>query len=149
MEEGEAPSRVGLCKYSYSLSLAATETSQGHPLPANHPLFAPEPFLAPGGLNMSHRLPRASSPSQQYFAADDRSVPPPVMMRGPSPVNHGPGYAQLPNHGEDMRKLMEESTAARESARVLSEALVYTRPEELAAKPIIQVSAYFRLSLKA
>ena len=32
---------------------------------------------------------------------------------------------------------MEESTAAKESARVLLEALVYTRPEELASKPII------------
>ncbi len=35
--------------------------------------------------------------------------------------------------------MIEESTAAKESARVLAEALVFTRPEELDGKPIIKV----------
>jgi len=61
------------------------------------------------------------------------------------PSLYGPGYAQLPNHGEDMRRLTDECTAARESARVLSEALIYTRPDELEAKPIIQVCIFVML----
>lgn len=46
----------------------------------------------------------------------------------------------MPNHSEDMMRLIEESTAAQESARVLTEALVYSRPEDLEHKPIIRVS---------
>ena len=54
----------------------------------------------------------------------------------------GPGYANLPSHTDDIRRLIEESTAAKESARVLAEALVFTRPEDLEQKPIIRVSLY-------
>lgn len=49
----------------------------------------------------------------------------------------GPAYAALPNHSDDIRRLHEESIAAKESARVLTEALVFTRPEDLGNKPII------------
>jgi hypothetical protein len=52
----------------------------------------------------------------------------------------GPGYSALPSHGDDIRRLVEESTAGKESARVLQEALVFTRPDELDSKPIIRVS---------
>lgn len=52
----------------------------------------------------------------------------------------GPGYANLPSHSEDMRRLIEESIAGKEAARVLSEALVYSRPEELLERPIVRVS---------
>lgn len=38
---------------------------------------------------------------------------------------------------------MEECTAAKESARLLGDALVYTRPEELDHKPVIRVSNIF------
>lgn len=38
---------------------------------------------------------------------------------------------------------MEECTAARESARLLGDALIYTRPEELDHKPVIRVSIFF------
>lgn len=61
----------------------------------------------------------------------------------PSSQGHGgpggPGYAHLPSHQDDIRRLIEESTAAKESARVLAEALVFTRPEDLDSKPIIKV----------
>lgn len=52
----------------------------------------------------------------------------------------GPGYANLPSHNDDMRRLLEESMAGKEAARVLSEALVYSRPEDLDQRPIISVS---------
>jgi len=62
-----------------------------------------------------------------------------------SPIDShiGPGYAHMPNHGEDIRRLLDESIAAKEAARVLAEALVFTRPSELNAKPIINVSCFF------
>jgi hypothetical protein len=41
---------------------------------------------------------------------------------------------------EDLRRLLEECAAAKESARVLSEALVYTKPEQLNEKDVIKVS---------
>ena len=65
------------------------------------------------------------------------------MPRSPGNVMaaHGPGYPALPSHHDDIRRLMEDCTAAKESARVLAEALVYTRPEELKHKPIIGVRA--------
>jgi hypothetical protein len=78
-----------------------------------------------------------SSPSLGHML---NGMAPPMASRGKSPERFGPGYAALPNHGEDMRRLSEECTAAKESARVLSEALVYTRPEDLELKPIIRVS---------
>ncbi|ORX33522.1 hypothetical protein BD324DRAFT_639653 [Kockovaella imperatae] len=89
----------------------------GIPLPADHQAFAPDTFYEPT------RPP------------DANSVPPPVPIR--QPHNRGPGYAALPDHGEDLRRLLEECTAARESARVLAEALVFTRPDELEHKPLI------------
>lgn len=45
----------------------------------------------------------------------------------------------MPDPLEDMRRLLDECTAAKESARVLSEALVYTRPEDLETKDVILV----------
>ena len=53
----------------------------------------------------------------------------------------GPGYANLPSHQDDMKRLIDESMAAKESATLLQEAVVFTRPEELANKPIIRVSS--------
>ena len=101
---------------------------QGIPLPTDHQAFAPETFYDT----------RQSSPHSRPRSAlnfDPHSVPPPVPIRG----SHlrGPEYANLPDHGEDMRRLLEECTAAKESARVLAEALVFTRPEELEDKPLI------------
>lgn len=58
----------------------------------------------------------------------------------PGRIHGGPRYADLPNSSEDMRKLEDECASAREGARVLSEALVFTQPSELNSKPIIQVS---------
>ena len=61
-----------------------------------------------------------------------------IDARSRSPDHRfGPAYASLPNHSDDIRRLHEESVAAKESARVLTEALVYTRPEDLHSKPII------------
>ena len=137
------------CSQSYRLG---AEISKGMPLPADHHLYATEPIFAVGFPYSNSPNPsepnslagsrRPSSPSLQHLALDDRSIPLPIPLRAPSPsVNRfGPGYAQLPNHGEDMRRLMEECTAARESARVLSEAVIFTRPEDLERKPIIRVS---------
>lgn len=83
---------------------------------------------------------RPSSPSIQHYGIDDRSVPPPMAFRPPSPGRHGPAYANLPNHDVDMRRLTDESTAGKEAASLLTEALVFTRPDELELKPIVQVS---------
>jgi hypothetical protein len=63
-----------------------------------------------------------------------------VDARSKTPdVRYGPAYAALPNHSDDIRRLLEETIAAKESARVLTEALVFTRPEDLPSKPIIKV----------
>lgn len=124
---------------------------QGIPLPADFSAFTPENFYAhrePGSFD-SGALPsvpssfagsrRPSSPNA--LGPNDRSVPPPLPHRVASPLHMGgPGYANLPNHSDDIRRLVEECTAARESARVLAEALVFTRPHELDSKPIIRVS---------
>lgn len=91
-------------------------------------------------------------PKHHLYAADELVQPPAPYSqsnsrRGSEPVidsrsrspehRFGPAYAALPNHSDDIRRLLEESIAAKESARVLTEALVYTRPEDLASKPII------------
>jgi len=69
------------------------------------------------------------------------SIPPPLPQRGQSPHHMaGLGHANVPSHGEDIRRLMDECTAAREAATVLAEALVFTRPNELELKPVIRVS---------
>ncbi|ORY24881.1 hypothetical protein BCR39DRAFT_545694 [Naematelia encephala] len=115
------------------------ESDLGKPLPADHPLYTPDSFytahITPPNSLPSSRRP-SSPPSLSHLGPNDRSVPPPLPIRGPSPTFGG--YAQLPNHGEDMRRLTDECIAAKESARVLMEALVYTRPEELELKPIIR-----------
>ncbi|KAK4683955.1 hypothetical protein P7C73_g6253, partial [Tremellales sp. Uapishka_1] len=80
-----------------------------------------------------------SSPSLQQLADLSLNPPPPSKpLRPSSPGSFGPGYARLPDHGEDMRRLMDECTAAKETARVLSDALVYTKPEELESKDVIR-----------
>jgi len=127
-------------------------TTKGSPLPTDFQAFNPENFYARGMAPFdSNSLPsvpssfnpsrRASSPNGGMLGVNDRSVPPPVPHRGPSPLHMGggPGYANLPSHGDDMRRLVDECTAAKESARVLAEALVFTSPEELDKKPIIKV----------
>ncbi|KIR70398.1 hypothetical protein I310_05644 [Cryptococcus deuterogattii CA1014] len=77
-----------------------------------------------------------SSPSHVHQALS----PPPAPVRHiqQQPAYGGPGYVNLPSHGEDIRRLMEECMAAKESARLLGDALVYTRPEELDHKPVIR-----------
>ncbi|WVR04273.1 hypothetical protein IAU60_001273 [Kwoniella sp. DSM 27419] len=114
------------------------EPDFGNPLPADHPIFNSEPAYRHSAQQPQATPPHSlsasrhpSSPSLQHLSLSQH--PP----RGPSPGHFGPGYANLPNHGEDIRRLVDECTAARESARVLTEALVYTRPEELEHKPII------------
>ncbi|WVQ97500.1 hypothetical protein IAU59_004614 [Kwoniella sp. CBS 9459] len=122
------------------------EPDFGNPLPADHPIFGGEPMY-PNQVQWSQRPPshanslggrRASSPSlQQHQSAQQGMQPPAIPPRGASPGKFGHGYTDLPSHGEDIRRLVDECTAAKESARVLTEALVYTRPEELEHKPII------------
>lgn len=128
----------------------APSDRQGVPLPTDFTSFPPDRFYAnrdPGSFD-SAPLPgvpssytgsrRPSSPNG--LGPNDRSAPLPQHNRAPSPLhNGGPGYAHLPSHGDDIRRLVEECTAAKESARVLAEALVYTRPHELDSKPIIRV----------
>ena len=127
-------------------------TLQGTPLPADYQGFQPEnfytsnPYGSPDNTMLASQTRQASSPNPLPLAINDRSVPPPVPHRGPNPMQMGgPGYASLPNHGDDVRRLVEESTAAKESSRVLSEALVYTRPEELEQKPVIKVGQIMRV----
>lgn len=95
-------------------------------MPPKHPLFAADELTQP--------------PSAPYTQANSRRGSEPMVdnNRAPSPDHrHGPAYAALPNHSDDIRRLHEESIAAKESARVLTEALVFTRPEDLSSKPII------------
>jgi hypothetical protein len=96
---------------------------QGQPIPPKHQLYAsdnlPRPEYAPASR-------RGSEPMQ-----DQRSKTPDLRYNGPA-------YAALPNHSDDIRRLIEECVAAKESARVLTEALVFTRPEDLPSKPIIK-----------
>ncbi|OCF40210.1 hypothetical protein I317_05967 [Kwoniella heveanensis CBS 569] len=121
------------------------EADFGNPLPADHPIFGGEPMY-PNQAQWSHPPSHAnsigsrrpSSPSlQQLSSAQQTMQAPAIPTRGASPGKFGPGYTDLPSHGEDIRRLVDECTAAKESARVLTEALVYTRPEELEHKPII------------
>ncbi|WWC87356.1 uncharacterized protein L201_002245 [Kwoniella dendrophila CBS 6074] len=123
------------------------ESEIGNPLPADHPIFSPEAFYnqrptqAYSNPSTGPGSRRPSSPSLQHLSLlpQNQGLLPPSAQRGPSPGNYGgPGYTNLPNHGEDIRKLTDECTAAKESARVLSEALVFTKPEDLDHKPVIQ-----------
>ncbi|KIR78097.1 hypothetical protein I305_04739 [Cryptococcus gattii E566] len=125
------------------------ESDYGHPLSADHPIFntnelpsQPQPptnqianlqIQSPPSISTSWH---GSSPSHVHQALS----PPPAPVRHiqQQPAYGGPGYANLPSHGEDIRRLMEECTAAKESARLLGDALVYTRPEELDHKPVIR-----------
>nr|XP_019047665.1 hypothetical protein I302_04281 [Kwoniella bestiolae CBS 10118]OCF26595.1 hypothetical protein I302_04281 [Kwoniella bestiolae CBS 10118] len=122
------------------------ESDIGNPLPVDHPIFDPEPFynqrLSQSYGNGPQSYPgsrRPSSPSLQQLPAQQGLPPPPLPQRGASPGHYGgPRYADLPSHNEDIRRLTDECTAAKESARVLSEALVFTKPEELEHKPVIE-----------
>nr|XP_018265924.1 uncharacterized protein I303_02301 [Kwoniella dejecticola CBS 10117]OBR88082.1 hypothetical protein I303_02301 [Kwoniella dejecticola CBS 10117] len=119
------------------------ESDIGNPLPVDHPIFSPEPFYTQRSSHQhvpsNQPFPssrRASSPSLQHTSALQQDM----LHNGhrvASPAYGGPGYANLPSHGDDIRKLVDECTAAKESARVLSEALIFTRPDELERKPII------------
>ena len=104
------------------------------PLPIDHPLIAP-----PTAANIpSHDLPHSS------HTAFAESIPQRTIfgsLRRPKPHNSldygGPGYENLPSHQEDIHRLINESTAAKETAHLLQDALVFTRPDELASKPVI------------
>ena len=126
--------------------LRSSSFIQGVPLPEDHQIYVPQPTYANGFSSYASEPPslagsrRPSPPSLQNVPLDDRSFLPPMPLPMPSPRHFGPGYAQLPDHGEDMRRLGNECIAAKESARVLSEALVFTRPDELESKPIIGVN---------
>ncbi|WVQ68769.1 uncharacterized protein L199_006978 [Kwoniella botswanensis] len=123
------------------------ESEIGNPLPVDHPIFSPEPFYAqrhnqtysnPQSFPGSRR-PSSPSLSQLPLQQTNQGYPPALPQRGASPGHYGgPRYADLPSHGEDLRRLIDECTAAKESARVLSEALVFTKPEELEHKPVIE-----------
>lgn len=116
---------------------------QGRPLPEDHLSFQPEAMYPSRVFDQAQNRMYQSHSDQAGqivgggFHRDDYA-----RSRGSSPgrMNGGPGYADLPSHGEDVKKLGDECNAAREAARVLSEALVFTRPDELDSKPIIQVS---------
>jgi hypothetical protein len=95
----------------------------------------PTPSPAP---NTARRLVEPAAAAAVATAASKLAVKP-TSNRPGSPGGFGPSYASLPDHHEDMRRLIEECTAAKESARVLAEALVYTRPEELEHKGVIKV----------
>lgn len=144
MEESQAASGIGTGAFA-QLPLADV---QGKPLPADNQTFQPEAmyptrlFDGPYGTPPVSRT--GSSPSVGHMLS---GPPPPIPSRGRSPEHFGPGYAHLPSHNDDMRRLTDECIAAKESARVLSEALVYTRPDELELKPVIRVSRviWFRL----
>ncbi|KAK8846581.1 hypothetical protein IAR55_005667 [Kwoniella newhampshirensis] len=140
MEKGTEP-LVELWKKVKS----ADEPDFGNPLPSDHPIFNPEPFQQPRMPNAYGATPqsvpvsrRPSSPSLQHLFLNQGLPPPAVPQHNPPPNNFGPRYTDLPNHNDDVNRLMDECTAARESARVLSEALVYTRPEDLEHKPVIR-----------
>lgn len=126
------------------------ESDYGHPLSADHPIFntneaPPQPrhpanqmanlqIQSPPSVSTSRQ---GSSPSHVHQALPPPSAPARHIQQQPAAYG-GPGYANLPSHGEDIRRLMEECTAARESARLLGDALIYTRPEELDHKPVIR-----------
>lgn len=112
--------------------------TQGVPLPDDHPMIIPDNFYAPNphpAFEAVSRSRRGSSSSLRHLEAVQ------YQQRGTSPPRRygGPDYGSLPDHSEDVRRLRDESTAAKEAARVLQEALVFTRPDELDEKPIIKV----------
>ncbi|WRT65209.1 uncharacterized protein IL334_002152 [Kwoniella shivajii] len=143
---GQEKGCEGLVEFWKKIKLPQ-ESEIGNPLPIDHPIFSPEAFYGQRpnqGFTgpPAHSLPgsrRPSSPSLQNLSSQQNSgLPPPPNRRGPSPSRYGgPGYANLPSHGDDVKRLTDECTAAKESARVLSEALVFTRPEDIDHKPII------------
>lgn len=160
MEKGQVTTRIRLCKLQTQSSIAGWEVDvhtfkKGHPLSADHPIFnaneAPSQPRPPTNqtANLQIQSPpsvstsrHGSSPSHAHQALPPPSAPARHIQQ--QPVSYGgPGYANLPSHGEDIRRLMEECTAAQESARLLGDALVYTRPEELDYKPVIRVSNLF------
>lgn len=96
------------------------------------PLPSP-PSSLPSSRRPSEPMP---VPLSQRMNATPKELPPSPGVTGFG--GGGPTYADLPDHHEDMRRLIEECTAAKESARVLQEALVYTRPEELEHKAVIR-----------
>nr|ODN85986.1 hypothetical protein L203_04486 [Cryptococcus depauperatus CBS 7841] len=109
------------------------EPECGRPLSADHPILNPDPSpLAPELANLQIRQP----PDNQTHSSQTQ-VPSRLPRHDQSPYR-GPGYTNLPSHLEDLKRLVEECTAAKESAKVLNDALVYTRPEELNHKPIIR-----------
>ncbi|WVQ83898.1 hypothetical protein IAT38_006042 [Cryptococcus sp. DSM 104549] len=134
------------------------EPDFGSPLPADHPILNPEVSIIPTSQPYAAAHPQAAyppPPTAQMASLAVRSQPPSRHGSSPSlqqqalpppppipqrmPANYaGPGYANLPNHREDTRRLMEECTAAKETAKLLSEAVVFTQPAELAHKPIVR-----------
>lgn len=104
---------------------------------ANANAGIPTPHV-PGTVQPPISNPPSRRPTEQPSSLQSRlpSGAPPVRSGSP---RAGPGYANLPDHQEDVRRLIEECTAGKESARVLTEALVYTRPDELEHKGVIKV----------
>ncbi|WVQ76618.1 hypothetical protein IAR50_006291 [Cryptococcus sp. DSM 104548] len=119
------------------------EPEFGRPMPQDHPIYSLGSDQPPISqmANLQVRPAPASQSSHNSHVSQPTSLPPPPRP----PRSHaepgyaaGPGYTDLPSHTEDIRKLQEECTAAKESAKLLGEALLYTRPEELEYKPVIQ-----------
>ena len=119
------------------------------PLPSDHHLYTPETqFTArfPDTFTADLTPPESAPSSRRGSSAQHttaRNTPAPAALsrtRSPAYAQGGPQYEHLTSHEEDMRRLIDECTAAKESARVLAEALIYTRPDELEQKPIIRVS---------
>jgi hypothetical protein len=116
-------------------------TRQGRPLSDDHAIFVPE---AQYPTHMLDHHENGRSHHDAYMGANGQDGYAAYQQRD-QPA--GPGYANLPSHSDDMRRLIEESTAGKEAARVLSEALVYSRPEDLDQRPVIRVSRLNMASL--
>lgn len=114
--------------------------------PVSNDYQRPPPIIATGPSPLPSPPPSVpvsrpgSQPSLQRLSlADHRFGGGQQIIQPTAPYGGGPGYQHLPDHKEDMRRLMEECTAAKESARVLAESIVFTQPAELQHKPIIKV----------
>ncbi|ODO02955.1 hypothetical protein I350_05798 [Cryptococcus amylolentus CBS 6273] len=119
------------------------EPEFGRPMPQDHPIYSHNPDQPPTSqmANLQVHPAPASHSSHNSHISQPTSLPPPPRpprdYAGPE-FAAGPGYKDLPSHSEDIRRLEEECTAAQESAKLLGEALLYTRPEELEYKPVIR-----------
>ncbi|KAL7423319.1 hypothetical protein Q5752_002620 [Cryptotrichosporon argae] len=106
----------------------------GVELPADHPAYSTSLMSS----SLAGHLAVGSSPPSSREPSRPPSQPTAAYMRAQSPNHFGPTYAHLLDHNEDIRRLVNECNSAKETARLLHESLVYTKPEELEYKPVIK-----------